>query len=190
MEEALALRKEMGDEFNVANSSVDLAVVTIEEGRPADADAPLRRAIDAFRKAKSGDDEAAADSVLARSLAARGKPSEAMAAVQRARALLSAGSGLPVRFEIDLASARIRAGTGSAAIAESRKLLQSTLAQAVRHGYVGYQYQMRLALGELDVKSGHVEEGRASLRALGNEAGTKGFGLISRKALAAAQGPG
>jgi len=190
MEEALALRKEMGDELNVANSSVDLAMVTIEEGRPADADAPLRKAIDAFRKAKSEQDEATADAVLARSLAARGKPSEAMAAAARARALLSAGSALAVRFEVDLASALSNAGAGPAAGADSRKLLESALAQAVQHGYLGYEYQMRLVLGELDVKSGHVEEGRASLRALGNEAAAKGFGLISRKAQAAGQGRG
>jgi tetratricopeptide (TPR) repeat protein/predicted Ser/Thr protein kinase len=189
MEEALALRREMGDELNVANSSVDLAVVTIEEGRPGDADAPLRKAIDAFRKAQSGDNESTADSVLARSLAARGKPSEAMAAVERARALLSAGSALPVRFEVDLASARIHAGAGSAAMADSRKLLESTLAQAVRHGYVGYQFEVRLALGELDLRSGKAVEGRASLVALGKEAGGKGFGLIARKAMAAGEGP-
>ena len=176
MGEALALRSEMGDEIHVASSQVDLARLAIEDGRPVDAEAPMRKAAEVFRKAKSEDDVALAYSVLARSLAARGKLSEAMASLQRARALLSAGSAFPIRFEIDLASARIDA---------DREVLQSALAQAIQHGYVGYEYDLRLALGELEVRSGNAVEGRASLAALANEAGAKGFGLVSRKALAA-----
>jgi tetratricopeptide (TPR) repeat protein len=190
MEEALAIRGEMGDELNVASSRVDLAGLAIEEGRPTDAEGPLRSAVEAFHKAKSGDDEANADSTLARLLVARGKPSEAAAAVARARALLSAGSGPPVRFAVALAEARIAAAAGPAAAAESRKLLEAALAQAVQHGYLGYAFQLRLALGELDVRSGHAVEGRASLVALANEASAKGFGLIARKALASGRGPG
>jgi tetratricopeptide (TPR) repeat protein/predicted Ser/Thr protein kinase len=190
IEEALAIRSEMGDELNVAFSRWDLATVAMEEGRPVDAEAPLRKAVEVFRKAKSGDDEAAAYAALARSLATRGKQHEATAAVQRARALLSGGTALPVRFEVALAEARIAAGSGPAAMADSRRRLQSTLVEAIQHGYVGYEYQVRLALGELEVRSGNAVEGRASLVALGNEAGAKGFGLISRKALAARQGPG
>jgi tetratricopeptide (TPR) repeat protein len=178
-EQALAIRREMGDELNTASSRVDLATVAIEEGRPADAEAPLRSAIEAFHKAKSGDHEALADSTLALLLVERGKPSEAMAAVQRAKSLLSAGSALPVSFAIALAEARIDAG------ADGRRLLQSTLDQALRHGYLGYQYEARLALGELEARYGSAAVARASLAALGNEAAAKGFGLIARKASAA-----
>ena len=188
MEQALAIRREMGDELNTASSRVDLATVAIEESRPAEAEAPLRSAIEAFHKAKSGDDEAAADTALARSWAARGMQSDAMSAVRRAKALLTAASGIPVRFGVALAEARISANSGPAALADSRKLLQSTLDEAMRHGYVGYQYEARLALGELEVQSGNAAEARAGLAALGSEAGAKGFGLIARKAVAVSQG--
>ncbi|MGA2737518.1 MAG: tetratricopeptide repeat protein [Bryobacteraceae bacterium] len=189
MEEALSIRSEMGDEFNTAVSRVDLAVVAMEEGRPADAEAPLRKAGEVFHKAKSDEDEAGAYAALAQSLAARGKESDAIAAVRRARALLSAGTSFPVRFAVDLAQARADAGSAPAAVADSRKQLESALAQAIQHGFVGSEYELRLALGELEVRSGNAAEGRAMLVELANKAGAKGFGLISRKALAARPGP-
>ena len=75
-------------------------------------------------------------------------------------------------------------------MADRRKRLTAALGEAMRHGYVGYGYQIRLAFGELEVRSGNAAEGRRAMAALGNEAIAKGFGLIARKARAAMQAPG
>jgi tetratricopeptide (TPR) repeat protein len=190
MQEALAIRSEMGDEFNAAVTRVNLAYAAMEEGRPAEAEAPLRQAIEVFHKAKATDDEAVVSALLARALAAEGKASEAGAAVARGKALLVPGSGLPIRFEIALAEESIAAGPGRSAVDDRRKQLTAALREAVAHGYVGYVYQIRLALGELEVRSGNAAEGRRAMAALSNEAIAKGFGLIARKAREAMQAPG
>ncbi|HUE04816.1 MAG TPA: tetratricopeptide repeat protein [Bryobacteraceae bacterium] len=190
MQEALAIRSEMGDEFNAAVTRVNLAYAAMEEGRPAEAEAPLRQAIEVFHKAKATDDEAVVSALLARALAAEGKASEAGAAVARGKALLVPGSGLPIRFEIALAEESIAAGPGRSAVDDRRKQLTAALREAVAHGYVGYVYQIRLALEELEVRSGNAAEGRRAMAALSNEAIAKGFGLIARKAREAMQAPG
>ena len=177
LEEALAIRTEMGDEFSVASARLALANLAMEEGHPADAEASLRQVVEAFRKAKSVDDEAEADSDLARTLAAEGKNAEALAALRRATALQSASSNYELRFLIAIADARV---SGSA----SEKLAVA-LNEAIQHGYLGYAYQIRLALGEANLKSGDAAKARRNLATLEQEAGAKGFGLIARKALAA-----
>ena len=55
------------------------------------------------------------------------------------------------------------------------------LAEATKYGYVGYRFEARLALCEIDTKSGTAQ---AQLAALENEARVKGFILIARKASA------
>jgi hypothetical protein len=121
-------------------------------------------------------------------LFAQGKPSEATAAIHHAANLVTANTSFPVQFEVSLAAARIQAASGSGGLADARKKLQSTLAEAARHGYVRYVYETRLAMGELGLKSGNAAESRARLQALGNEAAAKGFGLIARKALRISSG--
>jgi tetratricopeptide (TPR) repeat protein len=182
-QEALAMRTEMGDELKVASSRASLASIALEEGRPADAEPLLRQAMEVFGKAKSTDNEAGAGAALARSLIAQAKTAEAMAAIQRATALLSRTSEFPVRFEVALAAAHVQTALGRpAALADAKKRLESTLALAIQHGYLGYEYEMRLALGEIEEKSGAGTEGRARLSAVANEAAAKGFSLVARKA--------
>jgi len=184
VEEALAIRSEMGDGLNAASSRADLALVLLEESRPADAEPLIRQSIEVFRKEKSGDSEAAAYALLGRALLADAKPAEAMAAVQHATALLSHTSAFPVRFGVTLAMARVQTASGRAsALVDARKRLESTLAIAMQHGYLGYVFATRLALGELENKSGAAVEGRARLAAVANEADAKGFGLVARKAI-------
>jgi hypothetical protein len=56
------------------------------------------------------------------------------------------------------------------------------LAEATKRGFVGYQLEARLALGELEMKSRQTAAGRAHLTALEKEARTRGFLAVSRKA--------
>ena len=50
---------------------------------------------------------------------------------------------------------------------------------------MNYQFEARLALGELEKKSGHIGAAQAQLASLEKAARAKGFGLIARKAAAA-----
>jgi hypothetical protein len=56
------------------------------------------------------------------------------------------------------------------------------LSEAKRYGYLNYEYQARLELGEVEIKSGNAAAGRTQLAALSQDASRTGFLLIARKA--------
>ena len=70
--------------------------------------------------------------------------------------------------------------------AGAAKDLETSLEETVTRGYLGYQYEVELALGTVEMKSGNTTAGRARLQDLEKEASAKGFHLIARKATAAA----
>ena len=66
----------------------------------------------------------------------------------------------------------------------SRVQLEKILKDARDHGFAGVEFEARLALAELEKKSGHVSASRTELAALESSARSKGFGLVARKAAA------
>jgi hypothetical protein len=58
------------------------------------------------------------------------------------------------------------------------------LAKATRSGYVGDQLECRLALEEIELKSGKSASSHTRLEQLQKESKEKGFDLIARKAAA------
>ena len=149
-----------------------LAQLAIEEGHSAAAQRPLREGLEIFRQQKLRDDELAAHVMLARALLSVGKRAEAQKEIDFALA----PPGAAVR--------RAASSRRPADFAEAAKNLNVALAAARQYGHIGYQLEAGLALGEIEMKSGHVSAGRALLRALEKEAKDKGFGLITRKAAA------
>ena len=183
-EEALALRQAMGDEFKVASTRVAIAELVVEEGRGAEAAASFRNLAEVLHKAKSEDEECEATAMLASTLAAQGKTGEALAALRRARQMQSKGSSFALRPILALAEARVNIAQGAAAAQAGRGKLAAALTEATRRGYVGFSFEIRLTLAQLDFKFGDKAAARASLEALETEARAKGYGLVARKALA------
>jgi hypothetical protein len=70
---------------------------------------------------------------------------------------------------------------------DARKELEEVLAEATQLGLSQYQFEARLALGQIEMKPRKMIEGRAHLAALEKDATAKGFLLIARKARAAQQ---
>jgi len=62
------------------------------------------------------------------------------------------------------------------------------LAEVTKFGYLPYQFEARLAIGETEMQSGKSSTGRPRLEALEKDARGKVFFLIARKAAAAAKG--
>lgn len=81
---------------------------------------------------------------------------------------------------MEIASARVRAALGKPA--EAKTSLEATLAEAKKYSLVRYQFEARLALGEIETESGQTAAGRARLDALERDSTAKGFGLIARQA--------
>ena len=97
--------------------------------------------------------------------------------------VVRAGRVAFVGRESDVSAA---AGEPTAAIVRG---LESALAEAARAGLLGPQLHIRLALGEVLLRSGSAA-GRPRIEALEKDARDKGFLLVARKAAAArAMGP-
>jgi hypothetical protein len=65
---------------------------------------------------------------------------------------------------------------------EAKAHLEVALAHATKRGYLCLQFETRLALAELELKSGKSATSRANFKALERDATSKGFLLIARKA--------
>jgi len=184
-QEVLTVRNELRDQAGVAESQTSLAELSIEEGHAGDAETLARQTREIFRKQHNFDGDMWTNAVLARALLAQGKREEAVREIEAAGASAAKLQNEEVRLKFGLAAASVRAASGKPAdLAAATRTLEATLAEATKYGYVPYRYEATLALGELEIKSGHEVTGRARLEALGKEAKARGFGLIADKVTA------
>jgi len=176
-EEALALRKELGEVSAVGDSQLQLAQLTMEEGRPADAEKMLRGLVPA---PKLPDFESSARAALAEALLAQGRTAEAQKEIALALRLLRKTGPVAVKLEVQLASARLLAASKSPTdIAAAQRELSSIIGEARKWDLVEPQLRARLTLAELDAKHG---KGTASLEELRKEAQDKSYLVIAQKA--------
>jgi serine/threonine protein kinase/tetratricopeptide (TPR) repeat protein len=179
-EEALSLRTELGEKDTIGATRVAIAELAVEEGHPDAAEGPAREARDEFQKRHKGDGQTLAAAALARALLASGKNGDALKEVRNAVPIAAKSQNLSVQ----LAFAAIRARTESASqqTGPAKTILREALTKATRSGYVGDQLESRLALEEIELKSGKSAASRARLDQLQKDAKEKGFDLIARKA--------
>lgn len=186
-EAAVGSFQDAGDKRNTTAAQVALARLTIEEGQPANAEAPLRQAIEEFVAEKNPAGETNARAALASALLATGlAPAEAEAQKEMNAAIpyVSSLQDPRPRLAITITAARVAtAVTGDPA--QPRKLLDGALNDATRDGLVPYQFEARYALAEILMKVGKSGQGRFQLAALEKDATAKGFLLIARKSHAA-----
>jgi serine/threonine protein kinase/tetratricopeptide (TPR) repeat protein len=193
-EQALAIRTELGDQWNIAASRAGMAGLLLDEGHPAAAETMARQAAEDYARLKATDNLASADSVLARSLLVQGKTREAQKVVQDAQRISARSAVVSVHLEVDTIAASVRAAAaGNSRPSESaaaKKSLEAVLTKATKHGYVGYAFESRLALGEVELKLDRTSATRAQFASLEEDARAKGFLLIARKAAAKVRGAG
>jgi hypothetical protein len=84
------------------------------------------------------------------------------------------------RLQVAIIAARVDAASGR--IAEAKRSLNATRAEALKYGFGALELEARFALGALEIKSGNVVEGRSRLAALEKDAAL----LMARNAHAAA----
>jgi len=179
-EEALTLRNELGEKDTIAGTRVAIAELAIEEGHPDAAEGPAREARDEFQRRHKGDGQIIATAALARALLAAGKNGDAFKEVGNTAPMAAKSQNLSVQLAFAVARARTEAASQQAGAAKT--ILKEALVKATRSGYVGDQLESRLALEEIELKSGKSAASRARLDQLQKEAKEKGFDLIARKA--------
>ncbi len=183
-EQALALCREMKDEDFSAQLEVALASVALAEKRYADGVSLARQATGVFEKSNSSSSEAWAQAMLARNSLGSGNLVEAQRAANKAIALSRQSTVANSRFEAVLADARVKAKSGMGA--QAREELESMIASARRFGYRPFEYQGRLALGEIELWSGSTLA-VAGLNALERDARAHGLLLVANQAHAFSQ---
>jgi serine/threonine protein kinase/tetratricopeptide (TPR) repeat protein len=183
--ESMTLRTQMGEKGNVAETQMALALLLIEEENGGDAGNILQGSREEFHKEGLGDDEVLADSLLARVWLSRGKIVEAQKEIAASHDLLAKSQDFSVRLRAQIVQAQVLAVAGQPD--DARHVLDDTIATAKKSGYLGYQLEAQLALGELQ---GQAPDSRAqALRILADvrkQAQGNGFGLIANKAARAA----
>jgi hypothetical protein len=119
--------------------------------------------------------------VLAKALLAEGKTQEAEKTIQEALRLVEPTSNRQWHLEVGVAAARVEAATGSHAAAATR--LRKIRADA--KGFLAVEFDADMALGEVEIASGQVAQGRSRLEALERQARSKGFLLVANQAASA-----
>jgi tetratricopeptide (TPR) repeat protein len=179
-EEALALGYKFDDKTSVGNARLHLAKLSLEEARPAEAETQARQAEEQFRLQKDSDGTTKALTLLAQAFVAEGKFREMKEIRTQLLPAIKHLQAYGDRLSLRMAVANLPALTGNAA--DRTRYLESALNDASRRGYLGYELEARLGLGEIAMRSGHTAEGRVQLVSLAKEAQAKGFALIGRHA--------
>ena len=181
-EAALALRNEIGEKESAADSMLDLAKLSIEEGRPGEAQASLMKVAEEIHAQKSSDREAYARAILAQAFLAQNKVVEAQKQISLSKTLAAKSQHRGIGVQIEITAARVQAASGKAKAPSAIAALNSVIQQTANYGFVGYGFDARLALAEIEMKSGQAPAARAHLESLEKDTNAKGFSLIAKKA--------
>jgi serine/threonine protein kinase/tetratricopeptide (TPR) repeat protein len=182
--DALAIRTTLGEVGGTTSEDkLALAAIALEEGQTTDALAGAQKAAAEYQGHNEFSKEGLADSFVARASLAQGKLPDAQSEIQQAEKLVAKSEDPTISLPVNIAAARIAAASGDCASA--RKILDAALASATKVNLVIYQFEARLALGELDLQSGQSASGHDRLSQLEKDASAKGYLLIARKAHAA-----
>ena len=179
-EEALALRSQAGEKQNAAESRVSLAKLAIEESQAQNAEVSARACREQFHEDRQADDELSATIVLIDALLAQGKEDEAEKEIEATRRLGNESQNRLLRLQFELASGRVLLDSDHPEAAAP--LLGHVASDAQRYRFVGVEFADELALAEFAKRTKRGSQAQMELRALQKSAGSKGFGLISRKA--------
>jgi tetratricopeptide (TPR) repeat protein len=179
-EEALNLRQQSGEGGTAAQSLMQLAQLSLEEDHPAEAEKLARQASDEFTKDKATALQATANAILAQALLAQKKTSEAKSVADTAAELSLLTPDRPPRFSAAFAKARVLAANGQSSAA--LKLVTGAVADAHKFGYVPFELEGILIIGEVEISSGKTAAGKIRLAELEKQARAKGFNLVARKA--------
>lgn len=179
-EQSAAIRRDLQEQGNIAASQVQFANLALEEGRASEAEPLARAATAEFDKEKVADSGATAYGMLATIQLALNQLPEAQESANRGVTLSQQTGYKPNRFDATIAAARVRAAAGDSAGA--LRALEGIRAEAMKYGYVPYDFEARLFMGEIEMKSGKTAAAKVRLAQLEKDSRDKGYRLVAEKA--------
>jgi tetratricopeptide (TPR) repeat protein len=177
-QQSLTMHRELGEKGGVARRQVSLAILALENGRPAQAESLARDAAKEFETENDADQRTAAADVLAQSLIANGYYDQAAKEIDLARKL--GARDLPTTLSISITQAQLLAKTAKKA--DAQRELQQVASRAAEKSLLGLEWQARLALADIQTVSGNLASARANFQLVKRQATPKGFHLLARKA--------
>jgi len=160
-----------------------LAEVADDENHREEAKQQIREILSSLHDHKDPVNEGGAQSLLATIALEEGDIAAATRAISAARTVLGQSQGWEERCWFGIANARVQAAVGK--VAEAQESLKAVIAETRKRSNLRYQLEARLALCEIEARTDPASA-RAHARTLEQDARSKGFGLIARKALAMA----
>jgi len=179
-EQALALRNQVGEQQTTAETQLELAQLSIEQGHAAEAEVAARRCKEQFHREQQADDELTASVILTQALLSQGKESEAKAEVALAAPLAAKNQNRLAGLQFALVSARVALASDQPQ--SSRPQLEQVVKGSRQHGFLQVEWESLLSLAELEKKSGHLAAAQSQFASLAKATRAKGFELIARKA--------
>jgi tetratricopeptide (TPR) repeat protein len=176
-EAELKLFTEIGDQGNIAGSKLSLAKLALEEGNVSEAERIARQAIQEFHAEKLTDNEADARYTLARGLISQGNLTAAQGEIESAVKI--GVQDCAIKISLAIAAARIKARSGKPE--EAQQDLESQLTETRERNLVGLQFEIRLALSEIQAPS-DTKSKEAFFTALERDARNSGYVLVATKA--------
>jgi serine/threonine protein kinase/tetratricopeptide (TPR) repeat protein len=184
-EVALSLRRQLGEKGTAAEAQVALGELDCDSGQASEAESLARAAIQEFRAEREVDLEIQSEALLSRSLLQQGKVEDAQKAIARALTLSKKSSDITVRLPLAIQNAYARAAAND--LPEAERLARNVLVEANKLGFVRIEFEVSLAIGEIQMKGKSPALGRKRLDVLEKAARARGFELIAREANAARQ---
>jgi tetratricopeptide (TPR) repeat protein len=174
-----ALATDHSDAQLSSEIELGLAQVANAEGHLLEAKQHANQCSTYIAQQSSPGDEIGVKAFLATLALESGDTAEAARSLSAARALLSKSQEREAHFIFDIAQARIKAADGKSG--EALRSLQALIVETAQHKNVRYQLEGRLALCEIEAGADPVSA-RAHAKMLEQDAATRGFGWIARKA--------
>jgi len=182
-EAALNARRELVEKEATAESLLQVAAVSIEEGRPSDAEAPTRKALEEFQAEKMTSQQLRAYATLARAFLQQGKLRDAQKAISLVTPIAQRTQQRDVHIEFQITSALVQAASSKSPDVEAAiRALDAAVMDAQKIGILRLVYEGTLARGEIEMTSSYSGKGRSRLAALQKESLSRGYLLIARKA--------
>jgi hypothetical protein len=152
----------------------------------AEAESLVRSSLEVFAKEQMAGMGCESELVLTRILLAQGKTRDARAAADRAVEFSKQTTDRTSVFEAITADASVNAELGRTG--EAMRALERVRSEANHYGFLAYELEAGLQLGELELRVGNVTAGRTRLERLEKDARDKGFLLVANKANATLNG--
>ncbi|HWG36566.1 MAG TPA: winged helix-turn-helix domain-containing protein, partial [Terriglobales bacterium] len=174
---ALGEWQKLNDRGSVAEGSLALANLALDQGAAPQTVADLRAALAQFRAEKSLPDEVRAQTALVHALRLQGRLAEAAALAADARRLSAATPDPAIQIPLAIETARVAPSSGSLAA------LAAAEHSASDRGYVSLALDARLASAELELPL-RPARARSELLSLAADAHARGLARLATRAQA------